>query len=159
IALARLTQRQINDMQAGLRGHAITHDPRLLQHYTQAHTAFAADEKKLERLTADDPVQQQRLAQLLADHTRWDAILQQTKTLTARDYLALNGPNIEALRQDFDTFIATEENRRDLLMQATERLERRSLVVTLALALLLSLFLAFMNRRQLLSLSGSYERS
>jgi two-component system, cell cycle sensor histidine kinase and response regulator CckA len=159
IALARLTQKQITDMQAGLRSYHLTHDLQFLQRYTLAHATFDTDQKGLERLTVDNPPQQQRLAQIRADYARWFAVLHQGKALPSRDYIALSRPRMDALSKDFTEFIAAEESLRQVRTQAAQQGAGRALVISLSLALLLGLFLAFINRRQLLSLSGSYECS
>src|SRR5205085_2746003 len=72
--------------------------------------------------------------------------------------LPLIQPRIDALNSDFEGFISYEEDQRHIRIRAAQRGAGGALIVVLVSALLLGLFLAFANRRQLISLSRTYER-
>src|SRR5207248_725393 len=83
IATARLSQKQITDIQAGLRSYYIIRDRQYLKRYDDAHSSFTNSIIALERLAAPDPGQKRRVGQIRADFSRWFATLQQNKTIPA----------------------------------------------------------------------------
>lgn len=166
ISQARLTQQQITDMRTGRRSYMLTGDPQFLQLYQRTEASFDATLERLQQLTADNQDQQQRLTRIRADYAQWatsmlqeEALHKQGKTTPSNVYIMRTKPMMDDLRKQFDDLISVEESLRYARTRATQQATARALVIALGMALLFGLLLAFLNHRQLLTLSGNYERS
>lgn len=158
ISHARQSQKQVSDIQSGLRSYHLTHDRQFYQRYVKARAEYDRQEQFLDRLIVDSPAQQQRLALLRAAFAKWFDVLGRYKAVPSRDFIPLSKPASDALSSRFDSFIAFEQTLRQDRMRAAQREAVVALITALCAAAVLGLFLAYANRRQLLALSGSYER-
>ena len=163
ISTARQLQRQVIQMETGLRGYYLTGDQTFLESYTEAKSNVPAQADYLLSLTADNPSQQQRLKQLRNVNDRW---IQWADEQMRRGHQPLPSPADLLVGQQLMT--ESRQRQRDFV-GAEEALRRRRSAQTKALndtivgsAVGLSLLTAFLlftfTRRELLALSSTYER-
>ncbi|MBP3954861.1 PAS domain S-box protein [Gemmata sp. G18] len=158
--------RSFVDGETGMWGYLITSDPVFLEPYRveEAHTAPVFEE--LNELVADDTAQCERLTALKSQHTDWQAFAQRMIKLHREggDYLTpvrnLEGKRrMDAIRARVSTFIRVEEERRKERARTVRRATWAVIGASFTLALVLGSGLAWMIRRQLLSVVTSYQHS
>ncbi|WP_433884505.1 response regulator [Pseudomonas vranovensis] len=151
------------DMETGMRGFLITGEERFLDPYEVAKPQVIAGIKGLEQLVADNPQQVDRLQRLLGLQDEWNTFAANMISLR-RD----NGNFREAIgsgrgkrltdeiRKEFDAFIAMEHQLRVARNETVNTTTIVSISAYLVFVILLSGLLAYLGRRDLLALSGSY---
>lgn len=166
IAQAHEVQKLLIDLETGVRGYLITGNPVFLEPYEKALPAINPSLEGLSSPVADDPAQVQRLAEIRSLHAEWQRYARDVIAMRARggDYQAYvnqtAGKNLmDAMRAQFASFLQTKEMQRDTRTRATHQAVRAAVGTTLALTLVLGGLLAYVTRRQLLSLSRTYERA
>jgi signal transduction histidine kinase/CheY-like chemotaxis protein/CHASE3 domain sensor protein len=151
------------DLETGMRGFLLSGDEHFLDPYETAKPRIAVALNTLLELTADNPVQTDRLLRLQALQLEWTAYAQSMIDLqrSSGDYRSAvkagRGKRLtDEIRKQFEAVIDTEQQLR------TSRNEevRRTTVLSISLYLLLiagvSGLLAYVGRRDLLNLSKNY---
>ena len=154
------------DLETGMRGFLITGDEHFLDPYEVAKPQILGQLRSLQALVSDNPQQIDRLKRLEALQQDWGVYAQSMIDMRRQngDYRgavqAGRGKRLaEEIRKEFDDFIAMEQQ---LRINRNEEVSRTTIVcITLYLVFVLglSVFLAFIGRRDLLELSKSYSDS
>ncbi|EJM66121.1 response regulator [Pseudomonas sp. GM55] len=151
------------DLETGMRGFLLSGDEHFLDPYETAKPRIAVALNTLLELTADNPVQADRLLRLQALQMEWASYAQSLIDLqrSGGDYRAVvkagRGKRLtDEIRKQFEDVIDTEQQ----LRTARNEDVRRSTVWSISLYLLfiagVSGLLAYVGRRDLLNLSQSY---
>lgn len=154
------------DMETGMRGFLLSGDEHFLDPYEDAKPKISVALDTLTELTADNPVQTDRLRKIQAIQQEWTQYAQSIIELqrTSGDYKAAikagRGKRLtDEIRQTFEDIVETEQG----LRVARNEEVRTTTVWSIALYLLfvatVSGLLAYIGRRDLLNLSSSYSAS
>jgi PAS domain S-box-containing protein len=163
ISTARQLQRQIVEMETGLRGYRLTKDRTFLDAYHEAKSKLPEQSDALQRLVADNPSQTQRLQDLQHLYARWTAWSEQqmqalrTAGPSAEDLL-IGQQLMEEIRRNQREFVAQEETLRRERSGKAKILNAATIGSAVGLSLLIAILLFSITRRALLELSASYER-
>ncbi|UII68886.1 response regulator [Pseudomonas sp. HN11] len=154
------------DLETGMRGFLITGDEHFLDPYEVAKPRIIADLRNLQGLVADNPQQVDRLKRLEALQAEWNKYAQSMIDMqrTAGDYRgavkAGRGKRLtDEIRKEYDDAVAMEQQFRITRNEEVTRTTVISVTLYLAFVLGLSGFLAYIGRRNLLSLSVSYSEN
>ncbi|MBU1331912.1 MAG: response regulator [Gammaproteobacteria bacterium] len=154
------------DLETGLRGFLITGDEAFLAPYEVAKPRIRAELESLAEQVADNPDQLDRLRRIQALHQEWEGFADEMKTVrrSEGDYADVvrsgRGKRLtDQLREEYDAFVAVEQQLRQTRNQAANRTVLISVVVFLLVSLSLSAALALFGRRELMRLSQSYAHS
>lgn len=151
------------DLETGMRGFLLSGDEHFLDPYETAKPRIAVALNTLLELTADNPVQTDRLLRLQALQLEWASYAQSLIDLqrSSGDYRAVvkagRGKRLtDEIRKQFEDVIDSEQQ----LRTARNEDMRRSTVWSISLYLLfiagVSGLLAYVGRRDLLTLSQNY---
>ncbi|MGY2397989.1 response regulator [Pseudomonas sp. SDO5271_S396] len=151
------------DLETGLRGFLITGDEHFLDPYEVAKPRIIADLRNLQDLVSDNPQQVDRLKRLEAMQVEWNTYAQSMIDLqrSSGDYRgavkAGRGKRLtDEIRREYDDAVAMEQQFRIARNDDVTRTTIISVTLYLAFVLGLSGFLAYIGRKNLLSLSESY---
>ncbi|WP_397453476.1 response regulator [Pseudomonas sp. NA-150] len=151
------------DMETGMRGFLLTGDERFLDPYEVAKPNIRTELKSLEELVADNPPQVERFKRLSALQNDWIDFSQNVIALRRQngDYLALvqsrEGKRLsDAIRGEYDDAVALEQQLRITRNEEATRTTILTITLYLIFALALSGLLAYVGRRDMLTLSKSY---
>jgi signal transduction histidine kinase len=159
LVVANRLERLVVDLESAQRGFVITSQKRFLQPWRDAQVAFPDQASNLQQLVADNPEQQvraqritQRITSYLLDYSIPLVISAEQDPAAARSEAATDEGRrrIEAIRTEFDQFVATEQQ----LAAARERRSdvaatRAIIAATAGLAgsiLLIVLFAGYLTR-------------
>ncbi|MDQ3744059.1 MAG: PAS domain S-box protein, partial [Acidobacteriota bacterium] len=166
ISQANETQSLIAEAQAGLRDRLLGGDPESVNPYTHSAPVVDPAFDRLRRLVSDNLEQVRRVDQVRSAYARWGDYTSEVLALkeSGGDYYAVvnsgRGSRLtDSVREQFATFLATEQSLLAQRSQAVRGTARSFLATSLAAALLLGCGLAFISRRQLVTLSRSYGRA
>ncbi|WP_053119900.1 response regulator [Pseudomonas sp. P1.31] len=151
------------DLETGMRGFLLSGDEHFLDPYETAKPRIAVALKTLTELTIDNPVQTDRLRRLEALQTEWANYAQSMIDLqrSSGDYRgavkAGRGKRLtDEIRKQFEDVIETEQ----VLRTTRNEDVRRTTIWSISLYLLfiagISGLLAYIGRRDLMTLSGNY---
>ncbi|WP_109511578.1 response regulator [Pseudomonas ovata] len=152
------------DMETGMRGYLLVGDEHFLDPYEVARPLLKAELDGLQGLVADNPTQQDRIRRLSTLQAEWDNFAQQMINLRRDngDYLTPTasgrGKRItDQMRTEYDLAVSMEQQLR--LNRNADVTRTTVLSVTLYLIFVLSVSgaLAWVGRRDLLSLSTTYD--
>ena len=150
------------DMQTGLRGYLITGEESFLLPYRTAKSMFSVDLAALMEITADNPIQTDRLKKLAIMQADWDEYAQRAIELRRnnQDYAALvrsrGSVEFDAIRAELDALQTTENELLTSRNQAAEKITLASVSIYLLITFLMTGVLSYVGRRELLKLSNSY---
>jgi len=150
------------DMQTGLRGYLITGEESFLAPYQAAKSTFSVDLAALMEITADNPMQIDRLKKLAIMQADWDEYAQRAIELRRnnQDYAALvrsrGAAEFNAIRAELDALQTTENALLTSRNQAAEKITLTSVSIYLLITFALTGILSYVGRRELLKLSNSY---
>ncbi|MEB0045157.1 MULTISPECIES: response regulator [unclassified Pseudomonas] len=151
------------DLETGMRGFLLSGDEHFLDPYETAKPRIAVALNTLLELTADNPVQTDRLRRLQALQTEWAAYAQSMIDLqrSSGDYRAAvkagHGKRLtDEIRNQFDDVIDMEQQLRVTRNEDVRRTTIWSITLYLLFVAGISGLLAFIGRRDLLTLSQSY---
>ncbi|CAI8707306.1 Histidine kinase [Pseudomonas sp. IT-P74] len=151
------------DLETGMRGFLLSGDEHFLDPYETAKPRIAVELNSLLELTADNPVQTDRLLRLQALQQEWTRYAQSMIDLqrSGGDYRAVvkagRGKRLtDEIRKQFEAVIDTEQQ-----LRASRNDEvRRTTIMSISLYLLfiagVSGLLAYVGRRDLMTLSQKY---
>ncbi len=153
------------DMQTDLRGYLITDDETFLVNLDHAIPEFSTGLNELRELVADNPVQVDRLDRLAKMHADWNTYAETVIDMkrSGEDYstvVANRGvQEFYDMRQEFLDFQAAYQT---LLRNHNDH--AKSVTISAALlyvlvTILLTGFVSFIGRRELIQLSGTYSKS
>ena len=155
-----------SDMESSMRGFLISGDETFLQPYDIARARFGREVDILSELVIDNPAQVNRLSRVKGLSQQWNAFAQEVIGLKRRnqDYVqpvvAGRGKGLnDEIRQELGVFILTEQRLRQERNLEARSTTLWSMAAYLVFTLLVSGILAFMGRRQLMSLSDSHARA
>ncbi|MFJ4143130.1 response regulator [Pseudomonas sp. NPDC089734] len=151
------------DMETGMRGFLLTGEQHFLDPYEVARPVLRAELKGLEGLVADNPTQLDRFRRLSALQQEWDRFAQEMIELRRQngDYLEATrsgrGKRItDEIRIEYDQAVAMEQQLRLARNADVTRTTIWSVALYLFFILTVSGILAYVGRRDLLSLSNTY---
>lgn len=166
IAQAYELQKLLVDMETGVRGYLVAGNPSFLEPYERALPQVDPSFERLSNLVADNPAQVQRLAEIRPVSAKWqhyarDVIAMRDRGEDYQAYVnrAIGKDLMDTMRAQSTSFIQIEENLRNVRTRATRRAVWVAIGAVIALTLVLGGFLAYIIRRQLLSLSQTYGRA
>lgn len=163
IATARQSQRQIIEMETGLRGYSLTGDEDFLDAYNDAKSKVPDQLDSLRELTLDNPAQQQRLSAARDVDLRWmqwaDSQMQRGPRVPLSPNDVLTGQKLlDQTRARQRDFVGAEEILRARRSQRAKALNAAVIGSALGLSLLVAVLLFTLTRRELMALSATYER-
>ncbi|MGL6093380.1 MAG: CHASE3 domain-containing protein, partial [Pseudomonas paracarnis] len=151
------------DLETGMRGFLITGDEHFLDPYEVAKPRIIADLRNLQDLVADNPQQVDRLKRLETLQTEWNTYAQSMIELqrNSGDYRgavkAGRGKRLtDEIRKEYEDAVAMEQQFRITRNAEVTRTTVISVTLYLVFVLGLSGFLAYIGRKNLISLSKSY---
>ena len=154
------------DLETGMRGYLITGDEHFLDPYVVAKPQIVAQLQSLQELVSDNPQQVDRLKRLEALQREWALYAQSMVDLRRQsgDYKAAvqsgRGKRLtDEIRKEYDDFIRMEQQLRVARSDEVSQTTVISISLYLLFILGLSVFLAYVGRRDLINLSESYKRN
>ncbi|MBW4600134.1 MAG: PAS domain S-box protein [Calothrix sp. FI2-JRJ7] len=163
ISHANYTQKLLLDRETGLRGYLLTGKQNFLAPYEQANAVIDVKVEDLKRLVADNPDQVRQVTTLIAQSNQWEQLAPASITRRQRgereplSELELRKQLMDTMRQQVDSFIATEEQLRSERSQTAQQTTTTVILTSLLLALSVGAVLAYFLRRQILQVSQIYE--
>ena len=155
-----------SDMEGSMRGFLISGDETFLQPYDIARARFGREVDTLSELVSENPAQVNRLNRVKDLSLQWNKFAQEVIGLKRRnqDYVQPvvsgrgKGLNDE-IRRELGVFILTEQRLRQERNLEARSTTLWSMAAYLIFTLVVSGILAFMGRRQLMSLSDSHAQA
>ena len=154
------------DLESGMRGFLITGDEHFLDPYAVAKPQIFAQIQSLQALVSDNPQQVDRLKRIEALQNEWATYAQQMVDLRRLngDYRSAvqtgRGKNLtDQIRQQYDDFIQLEQQLRVARNDEASTTTIACVALYLFFVVGLGGFLAYVGRRDLLSLSKSYQEN
>jgi signal transduction histidine kinase/DNA-binding response OmpR family regulator/CHASE3 domain sensor protein len=152
------------DRESSMRGFLITGDETFLTPYETGGPKFKTQIEALQALVSDNPPQVERLKQIQAIQQRWsrfaeDMIDARRRNQDFESAVASGRGKIEfdETRREFSDFFEVELGLRQERADATRRVTTTLVSVFLLFSLVVSALLAWMGRRELMSLSATYD--
>ncbi|WP_338495428.1 MULTISPECIES: response regulator [Pseudomonas] len=154
------------DLETGMRGYLLSGDEHFLDPYEVAKPQISAALDTLLELTADNPIQTDRLHRVQALQTEWAGYAQSMIDLqrSSGDYRgavkAGRGKRLtDEIRKTFEDIVETEQQLRAERNERVRATTVWSIALYLVFVALVSGLLAYIGRRDLLGLSNSYSAS
>jgi len=151
------------DQETGMRGFLLGGDEKFLEPYETAKPRLTVTIDTLLELTADNPVQTDRLHQIQALQKEWGAYAQNLIDLqrSSGDYRSAvkagRGKRLtDEVRKQFEDVVATEQQLRASRNADVRRTTIWSISLYLVFIFAISALLAYIGRRDLLNLSQNY---
>jgi CheY-like chemotaxis protein/CHASE3 domain sensor protein len=152
------------DRESSMRGFLITGDETFLTPYETGGPRFKTQIEALQEMVADNPPQVEKLKQIQAIQQRWSRFAEEMIDARRRNQnfeaaVASGRGKIEfdETRREFGDFLDVELRLRQERSEATRRVTTTLVSVFLLFSLGVSGLLAWMGRRELMSLSASYD--
>ena len=152
------------DRESSMRGFLITGDESFLAPYETGGPKVRTQIEALQARVADNPPQVERLKRIQAIQQRWSGVAEAVIDARRRNQdfegaVASGRGQIEfdEMRHEFDDFRDVELRLRQERAEATRRVTTTLVSVFLAFSLSVSGLLAWRGRRELLSLSSTYD--
>jgi len=163
IATARQLQRQIIEMETGLRGYYLTGDRAFLDSYNDAKSKVPDQLDSLQALTSDNPAQQARLRAARDVDLRWISwadrqVLGGRQNSPSAEELLEGQHLLDQTRQRQREFIAAEDVLRAQRSRRAKALNAAVIGSAVGLSLLVAVVLFTLTRRELMALSATYEK-
>ncbi|MDY7560273.1 response regulator [Pseudomonas sp. 10B1] len=151
------------DMETGMRGFLLTGDEHFLDPYEVAKPAISNELKGLEELVADNPPQVDRFRRLSALQNDWNDFAQEMINLRRQngDYQSAiragRGKRLsDEIRTEYEVAVQMEQQLRTSRNEDVTRTTILTVSLYLIFVLSISGLVAFVGRRDMLMLSGSY---
>jgi CheY-like chemotaxis protein/signal transduction histidine kinase/CHASE3 domain sensor protein len=154
------------DAETGVRGYLVTGNDVFLEPYNRANEMIDKKFDEFITLTSDNPTQNSSAKELLSRYKLWQqqygiraVELRQNQKNVEKNLPSIEGKKLmDNLRIIFARFIETEENLRTKRTDDTAESVKLTLTVVLGGGIFAGIFLALFTKRQLTSLSDSYNR-
>lgn len=166
IAVSTTTLRLAVDMESGIRGYAVTGDPKFLAPYEKAQERMPAQFRRLVDLSADDEAQRTRAESLSHVFMEWKIL---TEGVSRRVwlsqprrrllYMRTSDRLMNELRAGFNSLIQAEARQRDERRERTVRITSEVMRVSLPVALAAGLILGLWSWRMIRAIASAYERA
>ncbi|OUM08645.1 two-component system sensor histidine kinase/response regulator [Pseudomonas syringae] len=154
------------DMETGMRGFLLTGDQHFLDPYEVAKPLLLAELDGLKTLVEDNPTQLDRFRRLSTLQQEWNAFAQDMINLRRNNgdfqtpVLAGRGKRItDQIRTEYDQAVEMEQQLRLTRNAEVTRSTILSVVLYLIFVIIVSAILAYIGRRDLLSLSTTYSEN
>ncbi len=151
------------DMETGMRGYLLTGEESFLAPFKLAKPKISTGLNTLTELVSDNPTQIDRLRNIRAQQAQWERVAQDMIQMrnTGGDYLSVvkaqrGKIEFDELRALFQSFISTEERLRMDRNRDARSVTYITVVGFLTISLVLSGFLAWFGRKELMRLSEAY---
>ncbi|NYS41661.1 GAF domain-containing protein [Pseudomonas syringae pv. actinidiae] len=151
------------DMETGMRGFLLTGDQHFLDPYEIAKPLLVAELNGLQDLVQDNPTQQDRFRRLFTMQQEWNAFAQEMIDLRRNNgdfqtpVLAGRGKRItDQIRTEYEQAVEMEQQLRLTRNAEVTRSTVISVTLYLIFVIVVSGILAYIGRRDLLSLSATY---
>ncbi|MFF7708761.1 response regulator [Pseudomonas sp. NPDC007930] len=151
------------DMETGMRGFLLTGDERFLDPYAVAKPRIIAQLKEMQGMVSDNTEQVDRLTRIIAVEEEWMRVADDIINLRRQqqDYVKPistgRGKRLtDAIRDEFTALITMEQQLRVSRSEEVTRTTYASVILYLVFIIGLSGMLAYLGRRDLLSLSRQY---
>lgn len=157
------TFRLILDTETSFRGYLITGNDKFLDPYKEAVDRVEKELSELSDLVQDNPNQVLQVRVMTNQYLLWKAYLSEAidkRQETINAALAgdeLNKPLMDRIRIEFKKFADTEHLLREERSLETKEQTQLLLFLAVGFCIIAGTFLAFSGRKQLLTLSDSYE--
>ncbi|MBC7378467.1 MAG: CHASE3 domain-containing protein, partial [Burkholderiaceae bacterium] len=163
ISRATEIQKLSVDQETSMRGFVISGDESFLGPYEIAKPKMKVSSANLREFVSDNPVQVERLDRISALQAQWDVYALDiiTQRRSGKDVAEIvrsgRGKRVtDAIRNEFDDFIGSEEQLRMERSQSASTVTKVTVIVYLLFSLGVAAMLAWLGRRELLGLSSSY---
>ncbi len=161
IADSRQLMRNVTDMETGIRGYYLTGDRSFLAPFVAAKSGVFTELDLIEKLTANEPDVHRQLAEVRDLDLRWidyaDQLLLQTPAHLSTQEYAVGKELMEAIRARQLGLLHAEEILRDQHIRRATTLNRVVIISAVGLSLLIAVLLFTFTRRELRTLSSTYE--
>ncbi|MDZ8187715.1 MAG: CHASE3 domain-containing protein [Nostoc sp. ChiSLP02] len=163
IAQAYLTQKLLLDLETGVRGYQLTGNWEFLQPYRQSSSQINTAFDKLANLVVDNPIQTQRLKVIRFHETNWNNLISQALARKERGEVEpIGGFKIrkrimDEMRTEIAKLIDTEEQLRTQRTQAVQATTMQVIAISIILAIVFGIFLAYFISRQVFQVSQTYQ--
>ncbi len=151
-------QREVIDQETGMRGFVITGERIFLEPYEKANPTYSL--AVLRRLVADSPQQVLRVDALRQHYDVWHTataqIISTGKIPTTADGRLTRKAQMDAVRGAIDELEGAERDIRHRRSAAAEQSGRATRIELIILVLAAAAVLAFLSRRQLGAIAGTY---
>ncbi len=154
------------DRESSMRGFLITGDERFLAQYENGGPQFKAQMQDLQRLVADNPPQVEKLRQIEAIQDRWTRFAEsmidarrRMQDVTSAVASGRGKMEFDETRKEFGDFLEVELRLRQERGEASRRVTAILVSVFLIFSIGVNSLLAWMGRRELLNLAGTYDRA
>lgn len=165
IAVANQSQKLFIDSETGVRGYVITGKEAFLGPYINSKPQTEIVLNDLAHLVAVNKIQTDRVTRLTSIYRSWSDYAEQIVRLKTEKKDAVAAVNqglgkslMDESRDLFDKMITTEERLRKERSDSVNKTTQIVLICVVALSLLISIVIALYGRRQLIDLSGAYEK-
>ncbi|WP_322032592.1 response regulator [Paraburkholderia sp. J76] len=152
------------DRESSLRGFLLNGEERTLSQYDVGRPRFDAQIDNLAALVADNPPQVERLKQIRAISEQWDSYARDAIRLRRGHDADLATVQIDrgvssanAIRSEFADFLDVETRLRQERTTAARNLTLSTVGIFLALTVIVNGLLAWLGRREMTSLSRTYD--
>jgi signal transduction histidine kinase/DNA-binding response OmpR family regulator/CHASE3 domain sensor protein len=152
------------DRESSVRGFLITGDDSFLAPYELGQPRFQTEITTLMELVSDNPAQVERLKRIQAVQTLWDSYAQQMIDLRRKNQAyepevasSRSKTAFDETRREFGDFLDVELRLRQERTTAARNVTAVMVATFLFFSLVVSGFLAWRGRRELLDLSASYD--
>jgi CheY-like chemotaxis protein/CHASE3 domain sensor protein len=160
LTAANETLRQVADQDSAIASYLLTRDEQLLEPFVRARPleGFIA----LNSLVVDNPPQQARLREARQQYETWfTAVAPLTTAGVTTEAQAIRRfregrPNVEAMRELLVAAIGVEEGLRRSRVTLSTSSTQRTQVAFVVMIIAAALLLAFLSRRQLRAIAGTY---
>lgn len=167
IARANRLEKLMIDAETGLRGYVITADLRFFDPYIKAVPILNERFVELRESVSDNPTQQKRVDDIITRYESWKKYAEDLQKTVAKDHKSAASVvragegkvQMDSIRTLFDQILQSEESLRASRNKETETTTRAILFIVIVFSLSSGAVIALMGKRQLVSLSDSYEAS
>ncbi|HEX7931968.1 MAG TPA: response regulator [Paraburkholderia sp.] len=153
------------DRESSMRGFLLTGDESFLGPYENGGPQFKANLDELQRLVADNPLQVERLKRIAAIQQRWsgyaESMIDARRRLQEVASVVASGrgkTEFDETRKEFNDFLDVELRLREERTAAARRVTSLLVTVFLLFSVGVNSLLAWLGRRELLSLAGTYDK-
>jgi signal transduction histidine kinase/CheY-like chemotaxis protein len=154
------------DMETGIRAYVITSDQKFLAPYDKAEKPLEADLNDLKRELGEKPVASKLVEEIIDRSTQWREYAKSIKALVGQgnqaQTIVMTGAGkqlMDSVRESVRTLVGAETN----LRQQQSHTARITAIVVLAssigICMLAGIVAAFLVRKQLLAVAGTYSRA
>ena len=154
------------DRESSMRGFLITGDESFLAQYENGGPQFKAQMEDLQRLVADNPPQVEKLRQIQAIQDRWTRFAEsmidarrRMQDVTSAVASGRGKMEFDETRKEFNDFLEVELRLRQERSEASRRVTGILVSVFLIFSIGVNGLLAWMGRRELLNLAGTYDKA